>query len=129
MTNRLKGTLLSIVLAALVAAPAQSQVPDSSKPKLVLFITVDAMRPDYLSRFEPQLTGGLGSLYRGCAVFTNAFQDHVITETAPGHSATMSGRFPVHTGISVDIAPTLAAIVHAAPQGKLDGHVLQNAIR
>jgi hypothetical protein len=86
MTNRLKSTLLSIVLAALVAAPAQSQAHDSSKPKLVLFITVDATRPDYLSRFEE---------------FARV----------------------------VDIAPTLAAIVHAAPQEKLDGHVLQNAIR
>jgi len=70
----------------------------------VLFITIDAMRPDYLSRFEPQLTGGLGKLYRDGAVFTNAFQDHAITETAPGHSATMSGRFPVHTGISANTA-------------------------
>jgi hypothetical protein len=29
----------------------------------------------------------------------------------------------------VDMAPTLAAIVRATPQEKLDGHVLQNAIR
>jgi predicted AlkP superfamily pyrophosphatase or phosphodiesterase len=70
----------------------------------VLFITIDAMRPDYLSRFEPQLTGGLGKLYRGGAVFTNAFQDHAITETAPGHSETMSGRFPVHNGITANAA-------------------------
>ena len=104
MIGRLKTILLPIVLAVPIAAPARSQVPDSSRPKLVLFITIDAMRPDYLSRFEPQLTGGLGRLYRGGAVFTNAFQDHAITETAPGHSATMSGRFPVHTGISANSA-------------------------
>jgi predicted AlkP superfamily pyrophosphatase or phosphodiesterase len=104
MIGRLKKILLPIVLAIPVAAPARSQVPDSSRPRLVLFITIDAMRPDYLSRFEPQLTGGLGRLYRGGAVFTNAFQDHAITETAPGHSATMSGRFPVHTGISANSA-------------------------
>lgn len=71
-------------------------------PKLVLFITIDAMRPDYLPRFEAQLVGGLGRLYRGGAVFTNAFQDHAITETAPGHSVTMSGRFPVHNGITMN---------------------------
>ena len=29
----------------------------------------------------------------------------------------------------VDMAPTLAAIVHVTPREKLDGHVLQNAIR
>ena len=104
MTRRFQNILLPIVLAVLLAAPAQSQARDSSRPRLVLFITVDAMRPDYLTRFESQLTGGLGRLYRDGAVFTNAFQDHAITETAPGHSATLSGRFPVHTGISANSA-------------------------
>ncbi len=104
MIWRSKNILLPIVLAIQIAAPARSQAPDSTRPRLVLFITIDAMRPDYLSRFEPQLTGGLGKLYRGGAVFTNAFQDHAITETAPGHSETMSGRFPVHNGITANTA-------------------------
>jgi len=104
MTRQFKSTLLFIALGIVAARPAQSQATDASTPKLVLFITVDAMRPDYLSRFESQLTGGLGRLYRGGAVFTSGFQDHAITETAPGHAATMSGRFPVHTGISANTA-------------------------
>ena len=104
MTSRFQNILLPMVLVVLLAVPAQSQARDSSRPRLVLFITVDAMRPDYLTRFESQLTGGLGRLYRDGAVFTNAFQDHAITETAPGHSATLSGRFPVHTGISANSA-------------------------
>ena len=81
---------------------ASATVPSgqpSSTPTLVVFFTVDQMRPDYFTRFESQLTGGLGRLYKGGAFFTNAFQDHAITETAPGHSATMSGRFPAHNGI------------------------------
>jgi predicted AlkP superfamily pyrophosphatase or phosphodiesterase len=57
------------------------------------------MRADYLERFGPQLTGGLARLTRGGAVFTNAFHDHAITETAPGHSVMLSGRFPRSTGI------------------------------
>jgi len=64
-----------------------------------VFITVDQMRPDYFSRFGSQLTGGLARLANGGAFYTNAFQDHAITETAPGHSVTMSGRFPRSTGI------------------------------
>lgn len=95
---------LAILLAGVVASPAAGQASKTETPKLVVFITVDAMRPDYLTRFAPQLTGGLGRLYRGGAVFTNGFQDHAITETAPGHSVTMSGRFPVHTGISANTA-------------------------
>jgi predicted AlkP superfamily pyrophosphatase or phosphodiesterase len=104
MIRRLKGTLLPIILLALAGHPASSQTRSASRPKLVVFITIDAMRADYLPRFEKQLTGGLGKLYRGGAVFTNAFQDHAITETAPGHAATMSGRVPVHTGIMTNIA-------------------------
>lgn len=93
-------SILTIALAATSQVGAQALTP----PRLVVFITVDAMRPDYLPRFESQLTGGLARLYRSGAVFTNGFQDHGITETAPGHSATMSGRFPVHTGISTNVA-------------------------
>jgi len=104
MIRRFKGTLVPMALVALISYPATSQTQQASKAKLVVFITIDAMRPDYLPRFEKQLTGGLGRLYKGGAVFTNAFQDHAITETAPGHSATMSGRFPVHNGILSNIA-------------------------
>ena len=97
-------------LAQQPTAPPPAQQPaalhpaDTATPKLVVFLTVDAMRFDYLTRFDNQLVGGLGRLYRGGAVFTNGFQDHAITETAPGHSVTMSGRFPVHTGIVMNVA-------------------------
>jgi hypothetical protein len=33
------------------------------------------------------------------AFFPNGHQEHAMTETAPGHSAMLSGREPVHTGI------------------------------
>ena len=81
------------------AAAAQRVAQSGNAPKLIVFIAVDQMRADYFERFLPQLTGGLGRLYRGGAVFTNAYQDHAITETAPGHSVMLSGRFPAHTGI------------------------------
>jgi len=85
-------------------ARAQRQRPaTASAPSLIVFITVDQMRADYFERFLPQLSGGLGRLYRGGAVFTEAYQDHAITETAPGHSVTMSGRFPEHTGIVANV--------------------------
>src|SRR5436309_2999714 len=104
MNCRFGEFVLSLALLAVGASRARAQASDTSPPKLVVFITIDAMRPDYLPRFGTQLSGGLGRLYRGGAVFTNAFHDHAITETAPGHSVTMSGRFPVHTGISANTA-------------------------
>ena len=84
--NRFNSFALSMALVGfvgVVGVPAGAQAPETSAPKLVVFITVDAMRPDYVTRFESQLTGGLGRLYRGGAFFSNAFQDHAITETAP----------------------------------------------
>ncbi len=78
--------------------------PADSVPTLVVFITVDQMRADYFERFASQLTGGLARLDRGGALFTNAFQDHAITETAPGHATTLSGRFPRNTGIVLNSA-------------------------
>jgi hypothetical protein len=71
----------------------------TTAPKLVVFITVDQLRGDMLDRYGAQLDRGYARLMRG-AWFVNAFQDHAITETAPGHSVTMSGRFPRSTGIA-----------------------------
>lgn len=90
------------IAAALILAPAlraQTEGSRGTEPKLVVLLVVDQMRPDYFERFGAQLTGGLAKLYRGGAVFTDAYQDHAITETAPGHSVVLSGRFPRSTGI------------------------------
>jgi predicted AlkP superfamily pyrophosphatase or phosphodiesterase len=89
------------MVAAVLSSSVQAQKPAATaRPTLMVFITVDQMRADYFARFKPQLTGGLKRLADESAFFRNAFQDHAITETAPGHSTTMSGRFPVHTGIT-----------------------------
>jgi len=94
--------LVTSLFALTGAGYLAAQLP-AATPTLIVFITVDQMRADYFERFSSQLTGGLGRLYRGGAVFTNGFQDHAITETAPGHSVTMSGRFPGHTGIVTNL--------------------------
>ncbi|MEZ4585902.1 MAG: alkaline phosphatase family protein [Gemmatimonadales bacterium] len=93
-----------LVSAATMCAPTGSvPAPRVERPTLVLFVTVDQLHPDYLRRYRSELHGGLARLLDGGAVFTQAFQDHAITETAPGHASTMSGRFPKHTGITRNI--------------------------
>ncbi|HXF94819.1 MAG TPA: alkaline phosphatase family protein [Gemmatimonadales bacterium] len=86
-----------VLLAALAGAPPPPPPPRSG---LVVVIVVDQLRPDYLERWRGQLTGGLGRLLREGAVFTDAYQDHAVTETAPGHATVLSGRWPRHTGIA-----------------------------
>ncbi len=86
-------------------------------PTLLVFITVDQMHADYFQRFGKQFTGGLARLRTG-AFFTNAYQDHAITETAPGHATTMSGRFPRSTGIASNaqgVVDAHYALLDAAP--------------
>lgn len=94
----LVGSIAAVLAGSSGVPPAHAQQA-ASRPKLVVLFTVDQLRPDMLERFGPQLSGGLGRLLRGGAVFTRAFQDHAITETAPGHASTLSGRFPRSTGI------------------------------
>lgn len=92
--------------ALLGQAPQQvsGPVPKTDRPpiSLVVLVAVDQMRADYLVRFAPQWTGGFARLYRGGTVFERGEQDHAATETAPGHSTMLSGRFPMHTGIALN---------------------------
>ena len=91
--------IVPLLLSVLGGVPSPAPV----KPKLVVMITVDQLRADYLTRWRSQLTGGLAQLLSGGAVFANAFQDHAVTETAPGHSTVLSGRWPAHTGIITNV--------------------------
>jgi predicted AlkP superfamily pyrophosphatase or phosphodiesterase len=91
--------LLNSALLAILCLPLTGAVQQADRPTLVVMITVDQLRPDYLTIWEHQLTGGLARLLRGGAVFLNGYQDHANTETAPGHASTLSGRFPASTGI------------------------------
>ncbi len=104
MTFALYAALLALLTTA----------PPPPRPKLVVVITVDQLRPDYFSRWKTQLTGGLAQLANEGAFFTDGYQDHAVTETAPGHSTILSGMWPAHTGIirnSEGVQDTLAPLL------------------
>lgn len=103
--------LLTLVGALVACAPAASTrdgldgtaaragwTPD--RPRLVVLITIDQFRADYIPRWAHQLTGGIGRLVNGGAYFPIAVHDHAITATAPGHAVIGSGRHPRSTGIT-----------------------------
>ena len=94
----------SVLLAHLIGATSLLSAEASAqsaqqRPTLVVMLTVDQLRPDYLTLWEKQFTGGFARLLRGGAVFLNGYQDHANTETAPGHASLLSGRFPRSTNI------------------------------
>lgn len=93
------GVALGCMRATASAAEARTPGQQATPPRLVVLITVDQLRGDYLTRFDGEFTSGFKRLTQGGAWFTNAFQDHAITETAPGHASAWSGRYPRSTGI------------------------------
>jgi len=102
---------LLIVASLLATGCAQAQQTSSAVPSgraaapaLVVVVTIDQLTPALLDRWRDQLTGGLRRLTTEGAVFTEAFHDHAITETAPGHASILSGRFPYSTGIAANLA-------------------------
>ncbi len=96
---RLARTLLLTAASATSLFSQRATATAAARPTLVVFFTIDQMIPDYFARYGKQFTGGLHRLQSGGVLYSNGYQDHATTETAPGHSATMSGRFPEHTGI------------------------------
>lgn len=94
--------LLAPVAAVVQATGAPRASAEAEPPALVVLLTIDQFRGDYLDRFGHQMTGGIARLAREGAHFTNAHHDHAITETAPGHATLLSGRFPRSTGIMMN---------------------------
>jgi predicted AlkP superfamily pyrophosphatase or phosphodiesterase len=99
--GRLRKAALAIALLgiALVSHSSQPEPAASPRPRLVLFVSVDQMRSDYLTRFAPLFQGGFKRLLERGAVFTNAFYRHSNTETGPGHALLLSGRHARDNGI------------------------------
>ncbi len=69
-------------------------------PKLVVFISIDQFRYDYLTRFRSYFgPDGFNYLLDNGANFVNCNYEHATTETAVGHSIMMSGTYPYRSGI------------------------------
>ncbi len=105
MSRRAAGLLalpLVVGVAGALRAQGDATPAAAAAPTLVVLVTIDQFRADYLDRFGPQLRGGLARLTRGGAWFTQAHHDHAITETAPGHATLLAGRFPRSTGIMMN---------------------------
>lgn len=99
--SRRSTVVLALAALHLSASCVTAQVASrgASTPRLIVHLSVDQLRPDYLDVYGPEFTGGFKRLLKGGAYFPNGYQDHAVTETAPGHSTMMSGRFPRGTGI------------------------------
>ncbi|HEY2933921.1 MAG TPA: alkaline phosphatase family protein [Acidobacteriota bacterium] len=93
---RIRIGLIFFLSFTLLAAAAPGA---SAKPMLVVAISVDQMRADYLTKFQKYFSGGFKWLHDSGVVFQDAHQNHFLTETAPGHSTLLTGLNPGSNGI------------------------------
>lgn len=89
------------VLLSLLAAPAPlAQVPAAPlMPKLVVLISVDQMRGDYIDRYRQQWSAGLARLIAGGAWFRQADYPYYNTVTCSGHASISTGTVPAVHGM------------------------------
>jgi predicted AlkP superfamily pyrophosphatase or phosphodiesterase len=96
---RVSGQVLLALALLGTPAGAVTQFP-SPRPRLVVVISIDQFRADYLQRFaryfEP---GGFNLLLQRGANFTEAQYQHSVTQTCPGHAVILTGSYADRNGI------------------------------
>jgi len=76
------------------------QITPYKKPALVVYISVDQMRYDYLERFEPYFaSSGFRLLLEKGANFRNCNYEHYCTYTGPGHACLGTSCYAGKSGI------------------------------
>ncbi|MFZ4523157.1 MAG: alkaline phosphatase PafA [Bacteroidales bacterium] len=87
----------AIILLSIITLPVFAQL---KRPKLIVGIVVDQMRPDYLTRFYDQFgEGGIKTLMSGGFTMWNIHYNYIPTYTGPGHASIYSGTTPRYHGI------------------------------
>ena len=93
MLFMLKKLSASILLLALFMSCDAS-------PRLVVVISLDQFRYDYLTKFQPYFGGdGFQRLMENGANFSNAVYKHAFNMTAPGHAVILTGAYGNQNGI------------------------------
>ena len=103
-TTKYKFTLVHVVLALAVLPVTGTFALAGEQPKLVLQITVDALRGDLPSRFSSVLgEGGFRYLMEQGIRYTDAHYQHSNTETIVGHTSLATGTVPAAHGMVANV--------------------------
>ncbi|MEY4636505.1 MAG: Alkaline phosphatase precursor [Acidobacteriota bacterium] len=93
---------LAVLFSLLAAIGPSAQSPATAArrgPKLIVMISVDQMRADYVDRFQHQWTGGLKRLLTDGAWFRQADFPYYNTVTCAGHASISTGAIPAVHGM------------------------------
>lgn len=95
-SDRLKPVLHCFLFLWLFASVAHA----ADRPDLIVVISIDQFRYEYLTRFEPYFApDGFRRFIDHGADFTNAYYPYANTITGPGHAAIGTGYTPSQSGI------------------------------
>jgi predicted AlkP superfamily pyrophosphatase or phosphodiesterase len=86
--------VLSFTVITSGQAPASRIPADDRTPKLIVLLTVDQMRADYIDKFHQQWSHGLRRLVTDGAWFRQADYPYFNTVTCVGHSSISTGAVP-----------------------------------
>lgn len=82
------------------SSPQKQVSKNTAKPKLVVGIVVDQMRPDYLIRYQDHFTeGGFKRILKEGFYNKNTHYNYIPTYTGPGHASVYTGTTPAVHGI------------------------------
>src|SRR5688500_16718327 len=91
--------LLAATVPSAQTRPPAPAAPMPTKPKLVVVLSVDQMRGDYVDRFRHQWTRGLHRLVTEGAWFRQADYPYYNTVTCAGHASISTGTVPAVHGM------------------------------
>src|SRR5689334_5196270 len=91
----------AVVIAASIGLSSTSHAfSQATRPRLLVVISIDQFRPDYLQRFRRYFgPGGFNLLLSQGAEFSQAQYEHSITQTCPGHAVILTGSYANKNGI------------------------------
>lgn len=120
-TSSLRSLLLLTTILLVLVTPLSAQ-----PPRLILYVTVDQMREDYLERFEPYFTGGFKRLRTESLFYGNANLNYALSVTCLGYATLSTGAYPMTSGILDNewVSPTTRKSVYCVGDtaaGKVDG--------
>lgn len=91
-----------LAIVALTISPFEPLFASAynARPKLIIVITIDQFRGDYLERYRDQFgEGGFRLLLDHGAYFSNCNYNYANTRTAPGHATLFTGAYTSGHGI------------------------------
>jgi hypothetical protein len=98
VSGGLAGT--GVAQTAPVAPPAAAA--EAERPRLIVFISVDQFRRDYVQRYGSHWTSGLARLVKDGAFYDHAAYPYFHTITCAGHATMSTGVYPATHGLPLN---------------------------